>query len=132
MKTIVDKSIRRFADKFGIEFRVGRNPAAVNIVTKPLPDKVVAAYFGQGVIFVKDQIKMTKQADVNFLLCHEIAHAMFDFYHLKTPQKIEECSANMGALIIMAHLNLTTSAKMLRAVGKYNRSKKLFLNWKEI
>lgn len=124
--TVIDPKIKEFADSFGVEFRLGSTPQSVDIVCENLPPKVMACYFGQGVIFVRDLTSVTKRENLNFMLCHELSHAIHDFFGLEgLKEKGHEDFANAGAFIIMAHLDLPVSKQMIKNVVTYTNGRKI-------
>lgn len=127
--TVIDPKIRKFADKFGIEFRVGPTPVSVDIRCPDIPKSIMACYFNHtGVVFVRDEVPIKDQANLNFMLCHELAHAIHDFFDFggKISPKNHEDFANSGALIIMAILGLPVSKVMLKNIITYTKGRKLY------
>lgn len=117
------EKIWELADQFNIEFRIGTTPNDVGIVGVEMPPYLQAAYFGQGVVFVRDKTPY-QQIDMNIVLLHEVAHAVLDLYKqegLKMSDWLEEVSCCHIALAWASQLRLPVSKFMIKNLNKINR-----------
>jgi hypothetical protein len=126
----IPPKIKKFADGFGVEYRVGKNPEAVNISGLKIPASIQGAYVGEGVIFVRKNTRIKNKHDFAIMLLHELSHAILDFYEMKIPAKQEELKANAMALGFAAYLRLPVSNKMVRNFERYAKIKALNTDFK--
>lgn len=120
-KTFIPKRIKNLAKSFGVTFRVGPTPESVDIIyAGNLPENFVAAYFGEGVVYVKDYTSHERK-DMNIALLHELGHAILDFFPLKMSDEIEEVKANAIALAFAAQLRLPVSNFIIKNFNQYVR-----------
>lgn len=122
IKTKINPKILKFAKKFNISFRVGHTVKSCDIVTKELPKDIPAAYFGHGVIFVRDLTECCKE-DMDIICLHEMGHAILDLFPLKRKhfKPFEEISANMVSLSLAAQLRLPLTHRLLTEYNAYNK-----------
>jgi len=124
-KTKINPKIVKLAKKFNIDIRVGVDLKSCKIV---LPKKLKfskdapAAYFGNGVIFVRSETTYCKE-DMDVICLHEIGHAVLDLFPLtkKYYDPLAEVSANMVALSLVAQLRLPISHSVLLNFNDWNR-----------
>lgn len=125
MKVIVEPRVKAYAKLFGIEIRQGYVPSAAGIMGfDHLPDiNVHAAYFNRtGVVWITSHIdgKEWCHADMQFVVLHEIGHALMDFFpQLKITKRDHEVKANGIALALCAQLGIKVRPELLRRIGKY-------------
>jgi hypothetical protein len=116
-RTRIPIRIRKLADLFGLEIRVGREPKSVSIPAK-IPKDAMAAYFRNGLIFVRDKTRYN-QADMNIVILHEIGHAILDFFPLDITNNVNEIKANAIALSLAVVLNIPVSQLMIDNFNAY-------------
>lgn len=121
-RTRINSKILKFAEKFNIEFRVGPNLKSCKIVYREPPKEVPAAYFGSGVIFVRNVTEVSKD-DMNIICLHELGHAILDLFPLtkKNFAPFEEVSANMIALSLAAQFRLPITKTIMDNFNEYNK-----------
>jgi len=113
----VNPKIKKLANQFGIEFRVGRTPKDCKIIG--VTDfRAVAAYFGEGIIFIRTPIKHSKES-MDIICLHEIGHAILDFFNLDIKEIIEENMANGIALAFASQLRLKIPDKIINQFKLY-------------
>lgn len=122
-RTLIHPKIKKLAKDFGVEIRIGKSPKDVLIETDPLPESIVACYFGQGVVFVRSETIYSKE-DMNIVILHELGHAVLDFFvkgGLKMDEWLEEVSCDHIALAWAAQLRLPVSPFMIKNFNKLNK-----------
>ena len=118
-KTKLNKKVKELAKAFGVTIRVGKTPKEVNIITNTkYPKNMVAAYFGQGVVFVKAYTPFNSK-DIDIAVLHEIGHYILDYFPLKVLPEVEEIEANAIALGFAAMLDLPVSKFIIKNFNIY-------------
>lgn len=122
VKTKINPKIIKFAKKFNIQFRVGENLKSCNIVFKEPSLSIPAAYFGEGIIFVRSETSILKE-DLDIICLHEVGHALLDLFPLtkKYFKPFEEVAANMVSLSIAAQLKIPLTQGLLKQYNWYNK-----------
>jgi len=118
----IHPGIRRLAKHFGVTFRIGLTPKDVKIYGVKIPKKVVAAYCGEGVVFVQAD-PQCHEMDWQVALLHEIGHAILDFYPIKVSKKMNECKANAIALGFSAFLGLPVRHELVHSMSRFTKMK---------
>ena len=124
-KTRIPRNIRSFAiNNFGVEFRVAETLEKANIIGLPEEaNKHEVLYIGNSpVVFVKKYTEFDP-TDLNFILLHELGHAILDFYKneagLKIEERDEEIKANGIAFAIAALLKIPVSETMIKNLNRF-------------
>ena len=124
IKTKLNPKIIKLAKRFNIQFRVGDSlkSCKITLSKKKFPEDVPAAYFGNGVIFVRSETIYCKE-DMDVICLHEIGHAVLDLFPLtkKYYDPLAEVSANMVALSFVAQLRLPISHSVLLNFNSWNK-----------
>ncbi len=123
-KTRIPKKIRSFAiNNFGVEFRVAETLEKAKIIGLPEEaNKHDALYIENSpVVFVKRFTKYNP-VDLNFILLHELGHAIIDFYKnesgLKIKERDEEIKANGIAFALAVFLQIKVSKTMIKNLNR--------------
>lgn len=122
-KTKINPKIAKVAKSLGLDLRVGPTPASVGILGVEKSFKEVAAYFGEGVIFVRDRTYYRSQ-ELDFVFLHEVGHAIVDYFlGDRITTKMHEVKANAVALGFAAILSISVSDRMLKNCVTYTVTK---------
>lgn len=123
-KTRIPRKIRSFAiNNFGVEFRVAETFEKVKNIRLPEEaNKHDALYIEKsGIVFVKRFTKFDP-VDMNFILLHELGHAILDYYKneagLKINERDEEIKANGIAFALAAFLQIKVSKTMIKNLNR--------------
>lgn len=123
-KTIIQKRIQHLARSFGCEFRIGESPMACDIISADfsLSKGIDACYFGEGVIFIKDETQYDND-DMQIIALHELGHAVLDLFPWKRKDYdvLEESMVTGVAIAFAAQLHLPVSKKMIGMLNKINK-----------
>lgn len=123
-KTKLDPKVKKIIDMLGIDLRIGPSPEAVGLEVSDPKFNEVAAYFGNGVIYVNSSTKYDSK-ELNFVFLHEIGHAIVLHYlGNRINTRYHEIKANAVALALSMLLNFKVSDRMLNNCVIYTKTKK--------
>lgn len=130
MKVKVERRVRNYAKCFGIEIRQSEKPSDVGIMGMDVPAKQFLAmqFHGTGLVWIRDEIdgKLWTHNDVQFIVLHEVGHALIGFFpKLKIRKRDHEVKANAIALSLCVHLGIPVRPKLLERLSRFCRQKRV-------
>ena len=126
-RTVISRPVRRLIAHMGLNLRVSSTPRKAKIMIT-VKKGVLGAYFGEGVVWIKDTMPY-KKADQQMVVLHEIGHAIIDHYFdgnakCKISLKNHEIKANAVAIAFAALQKLPVSVNMIERFAGFTKTRK--------
>jgi hypothetical protein len=113
--------------ELGLDIKVGPTPESVGITAR-YPKNNIAIYFGNGVIWLRDEMPYNKSAQ-QLVILHEIGHAIMLYWMPEgtVTNKMQEIHANAAAITMATCLRLPVDHSILSDMARFTKTKGLQL-----